>query len=158
MTYTITGLDPTAFSDLFALSDADLERHDAMRVTATSHPGFPCRISLQDADVGETLILLHHVSHSARTPYRSSYAIYVRQVSQAAQYCDALPPIMQGRPIGLRYADTSYKRTKRNGDLAGTSVRTWSVEGHDQALATLDEALEILHVQRLGALPAAARG
>jgi hypothetical protein len=107
MTYTITGLDPTAFSDLFALSDADLERHDAMRVTATSHPGFPCRISLQDADVGETLILLHHVSHSARTPYRSSYAIYVRQVSQASQYCDALPPIMQGRPIGLRAFDVA---------------------------------------------------
>ena len=63
-----------------------------------------------------------------------------------------------GRPTGLRYADTSYKRTKRNGDRGGTSVRTWSVEGHDQALATLDEALEILHIQRLGALPDEARG
>ncbi len=107
MTYTITGLDPTAFSDLFGMSDADLEKHDAMRVTATSHPGFPCRISLQDADVGETVILLHHVSHSARTPYRSSYAIYVRQVCEAAQYCDTLPPILQGRPIGLRAFDAA---------------------------------------------------
>lgn len=105
MTYTITGLDPASFSHLFALSDADLKRHDALRVTATSYPGFPCRISLEDAALGETVILLHHVSHSARTPYRSSYAIYVRQVAEAAQYRDSLPPVMLGRPLGLRAFD-----------------------------------------------------
>lgn len=105
MTYTIAGLDPASFSHLFALSDADLERHDALRVTATSYPGFPCRISLEDAALGETVILLHHVSHSARTPYRSSYAIYVREVAEAAHYRDGLAPVMLGRPLGLRAFD-----------------------------------------------------
>ena len=107
MTYTMTGLDPTAFSDLFDLSDADLEKHNARRVIASSQPGFPCRISLQDADVGEAVILLHHVSHDARTPYRSGYAIYVRKVTEAAHYRDTLAPIMLGRPIALRAFDAA---------------------------------------------------
>lgn len=107
MTYAISGLAPSAFADLFSLSDADLAERNAMRVTVTARPGFPCRISLEDAPIGETVILLHHVSHDAPTPYRSAYAIYVRDVGEAAGYRDCLPPVMQGRPLGLRGFDSA---------------------------------------------------
>src|SRR3546814_5687957 len=79
MTYAITGLDPQPFAPLFAMTDADLAARGARRVTANADRGFPCRISLEDARAGEELILLHHVSHDVATPYRSAYAIYVRQ-------------------------------------------------------------------------------
>jgi hypothetical protein len=106
MTYQITGLSPQSFSSLIGADDMTLGDAGAIRVTATADAGFPCRISLQDANAGETLILLHHTSHDVATPYRSSYAIYIREnATQAAHYVDALPPVFEGRPLGLRGFD-----------------------------------------------------
>ncbi len=103
MTYAINGLSPRAFDQYRGLDDDQLSNLAARRVTATSKPGFPCRITLEDADVGESLILLHHVSHDVATPYRSAYAIYVREKALAAStYRDSIPPVFQGRPLAMR--------------------------------------------------------
>ena len=103
MSYRIHGLDPVPFAPLFALDDAALAQKGAMRVIATANRGFPCRVSLEDARAGDTLILLHHVSHDVRTPYRSAYAIYVREgVDRAGPWIDATPPVFEGRPLALR--------------------------------------------------------
>lgn len=108
MTYRISGLDPAAFAHLVNATDAELAGHGAHRVTATSKPGFPCRVTLQDAEPGETLILFNHVSHDVATPYRSSYAIYLREMAgQASDYVDAIPPVFEGRPLGLRGFDAN---------------------------------------------------
>jgi len=108
MTYTITGLDPAQFAHVLGASDGDLAEHAAVRVTATAKPGFPCRITLEDAAPGETLILLNHVSHDVTTPYRSAYAIYVREGAVApAQYRDSIPPVFEARPLGLRGFDAA---------------------------------------------------
>lgn len=105
MTYSITGLDPAAFAPLFALSDLELAGRGALRVTASASRGFPCRVSLEDAREGDQLILLHHTSHDVATPYRSSYAIYVREGVQPARFVDETPPVFEGRPLGLRGFD-----------------------------------------------------
>lgn len=106
MTYRIAGLAPAEFSPLFALDDAALAARGAKRVTANADRGFPCRISLEDAKAGETLILLHHTSHDVATPFRSSYAIYVREgVREAAAFKDTTPPVFEGRLLGLRAFD-----------------------------------------------------
>ena len=103
MTYRIHGLSPEPFAALFALTDAELAERRALRVTATTDRGFPCRVSLEDAHAGETLILLNHISHDVETPYRSAYAIYVREAADAAaDYVDTLPPVFEGRPLSLR--------------------------------------------------------
>lgn len=105
MTYSITGLDPAAFAPLFALSDSELAERGAVRVTASASRGFPCRVSLEDAREGDQLILLHHTSHDVATPYRSSYAIYVREGVAPARFVDETPPVFEGRPLGLRGFD-----------------------------------------------------
>lgn len=103
MTYRIAGLKPSDFTHLFGMGDAELAARHAVRVTATANKGFPCRVSLEDARAGETLILLHHVSHVVATPYRSAYAIYVREnIEGSALYEDRIPPVFEGRPLGLR--------------------------------------------------------
>lgn len=103
MTYTITGLEPSTFAHLVGRDDDQLAAVGAVRVTATADRGFPCRISLQDARQGETLILLNHVSHEVATPYRSAYAIYIREGAIApAIFRDQVPPVFEGRPLGLR--------------------------------------------------------
>ncbi|MBA3940120.1 MAG: DUF1203 domain-containing protein [Sphingopyxis sp.] len=117
MTYAITGLSPDAFAPLFAMDDAQLAANNARRVTASADRGFPCRVSLEDAQAGEELILLHHISHDVATPYRSAYAIYVRRGVAAASYRDATPPVFEGRPLALRAFDAAgMLRTAR---LAG---------------------------------------
>ena len=103
MTYVICGLEPQQFAPLFELSDAELARRGAMRVTASASRGFPCRVSLEDAREGDELMLLNHTSHDVPTPYRSNYAIYVRAgAAQAGPLIDQTPPVFEGRPLGLR--------------------------------------------------------
>lgn len=103
MTYRIQGLEPAAFAHLVGLKDEDLAQHGATRVTAAADRGFPCRITLEDARAGESLLLVHHVSHDVATPYRSTYAIYVRETADgAAVFDDQTPPVFEGRPLGLR--------------------------------------------------------
>lgn len=106
MTYRITGLSPEPFAELIGTDNATLAQHGAVRVTAATKPGYPCRITLEDADPGETLILLNHVSHDVATPYRSAYAIYVREAAVAtATFEDAVPPVFENRPMAFRAFD-----------------------------------------------------
>src|SRR5688572_10495840 len=60
MTYRISGLDPADFAALLGGDEATLAAHNARRVVAANKPGFPCRVTLEDAEPGESLILLHH--------------------------------------------------------------------------------------------------
>ena len=128
MTYLIQGLDPAPFRHLFALDDSTLAARRAKRVTATGQPGFPCRVSLEDAEPGESLILAHHVSHEVETPFRSAYAIYVRERAQeAAVYSDEIPPALHARTLALRAFDV--EGMLRGALLAGpgeadTAIRT----------------------------------
>lgn len=106
MAYRIEGLARTEFEPLFDMTDAELAARGARRIIANADKGFPCRISLEDARAGEALILLHHVSHDVATPYRSAYAIFVREGGeQAPAYIDSTPPVFEGRPIALRAFD-----------------------------------------------------
>ena len=106
MTYRISGLSPEPFRALFGASDEVLADAGAMRVRATASKGFPCRITLEDAAEGESLLLLNHEDHAAATPFRSSYAIYVRECAGEAMVLeDALPPVFEGRPIAFRAFD-----------------------------------------------------
>lgn len=103
MGYVIKGLDRDLVKSFAGLSDAELEHMNARRVVATTKPGFPCRVSLEDAEVGEHLILFNHVSHEADSPYRSSYAIFIREdATESVTYRNAIPPVFEGRPLAMR--------------------------------------------------------
>jgi hypothetical protein len=106
MSFIIRGLDPAEFRPLFELDDAALAARGVIARIADRKPGYPCRISLEDAEPGERLLLLHYESHKAQTPYRSAYAIYVgEKAASAAIYKDVLAPVMEKRPIALRVFD-----------------------------------------------------
>lgn len=106
MTYRICGLDPAPFAPLFKSDEDDLAAFNARREVAGADRGFPCRVTLVDARKGENLILVHHTSHDVSTPYRSAYAIYVREAAmRPACYVDETPPVFEGRPLALRCFD-----------------------------------------------------
>jgi len=105
MTYRIEGLAPQQFSHLFGLTEEELAGMGVLRVTADG-PGYPCRVTLEDAQPGTDLLLLNHVSQPADTPFRSAYAIYVTEGAQEpASFVDVPAPVMQTRALGLRGFD-----------------------------------------------------
>ena len=105
MTYRIKGLEPAPFAPLFELADAELEARGMTRMRV-DNPGFPCRISLRDCDIGDEVILLNHVSHDGNNPYRASHAIFVsNSASEAAEYVDSIPPALDRRILSLRAFD-----------------------------------------------------
>ena len=106
MTYRISGLEPSQFAHLVGLSDEELERHGAARMTANGQPTFPCRIQLDDAKAGETLLLVNHVSHDGNNPYRASHAIFVSETAvEPAAYDSEIPPALDRRILSLRAFD-----------------------------------------------------
>jgi hypothetical protein len=82
MSFQLVGVPFDAFAPLFSLADEELAALDARRVFATQSPGFPCRVSLEDAKIGEELLLLPFEHQPARSPYRASGPIFVRKAAQ----------------------------------------------------------------------------
>jgi hypothetical protein len=108
MTFTVSSLPLEPFAPLFGLDDATLAAHEALRVTADARFAFPCRVTLDDAEPGETLILLNHQHQDADTPFRSSHAIYVRETATApVSTIGALPPALRRRLLSLRGFDAT---------------------------------------------------
>ena len=112
MTYAITGLDPEPYSSLFGISDAELADRGVVRMIAQTTPCYPCRVSLDDAAVGESLLLVGHVSHDATTPYRASHAIFIGEgATEPAHYIDAVPPALDRRMLSIRAFDEAGMMT-----------------------------------------------
>ncbi len=120
MSFTIAGLNPEEFQPLFSLTNDELEHRGIMRMVASAKPGYPCRVTLEDAEPGESVLLLNYESHKTPTPYRSSYAIYVRENARAAKsYIGELPPVFIGRPMALRIFDKDGMLISADLDTAG---------------------------------------
>jgi hypothetical protein len=106
MSYVISGLPIDTFRPLFGLSDEDLAARGILRQTAGPEGRYPCRVTLEDARPGQSLLLLNYQHQDAATPYRSNYAIYVNEsAAETRQLVDETPPVLHGRPIALRAFD-----------------------------------------------------
>jgi hypothetical protein len=129
MTFQIHALPRSGFEPLFAMTDAELAARGARRMTVTERPGFPCRVSLEDAEPGESVLLVNYEHQPNPTPYRSSHAIFVREgARQAFPEPGELPDVLARRLISARAFDASH-------DMRDADV----VEGRD--LAALIERL-----------------
>ena len=106
MTYKFSGLEPSLFTHLIGLTDEELAAHGAVRMTAKGQPSFPCRVQLDDAKAGESLLLVNQVSHDGNNPYRASHAIFVSEsATQPAVYEGQIPPALDRRILSLRAFD-----------------------------------------------------
>jgi Protein of unknown function (DUF1203) len=103
MSFQITGLGFGQFSPLVGLSDEQLLARSARRVIADRHPGFPCRVSLIDAQPGERVLLVNYEHLPVMSPYRARYAIYVREnATEARLAVDEIPPVLRERLLSVR--------------------------------------------------------
>lgn len=107
--FRLVGLASQYFFDLFALSDAQLAARNARRVFATTKPGYPCRVSLVDADIGEELLLLPFEHQAAISPYRASGPIFVRRGAVTARLqAGVVPDYVRTRLISARAYDSTH--------------------------------------------------
>jgi len=103
--FVISGLDPDSFSAWHALDDAALAARGGRRMRVDTQPGFPCRVSLEDAAPGETVILIPFVHHDVGGPYRASGPIFVRERARMRRRLDAVPALLRLRTLSLRAYD-----------------------------------------------------
>lgn len=140
MNYQISPLQLSEFQHLINADDAVLAQEGVVRLKADAKPGFPCRISLQDAEPGESVLLLHYEHQSVATPYRSSHAIIIREnAEQAEPYINQIPDLLRIRVLSVR-----------GFDMVGMMIEADVVDG--AALETTIEdmfgnaAVEYLHI------------
>ncbi|MEZ5970531.1 MAG: DUF1203 domain-containing protein [Hyphomonadaceae bacterium] len=105
MTFQITGLDPAPFAHLHAMSDEQLATGGAQRVRVAQKPAAPCRISLDDAEIGENVILLNYTHQGAETPYHQQGPIFIRETNARFAAQNVIPPALARRTLSLRGFD-----------------------------------------------------
>lgn len=153
MTFRIHALPLAPFQPLFALDDPALETIGARRMIADAPHSAPCRISLEDAEPGERLILLNH-RHLAipSSPYRWEGPIFVREAATEAALGPGVVPEMLSRRL----------LSARAYDAEGMMTDADVVEGRDLAgrldgwLRHPETAIIHLHTARRGCFMAAA--
>lgn len=105
--FRIVGLPLAPFTPLFALSDAALEAQGARRVRIDQPNTAPCRVSLADAEPGQSVILFNfpHMD-GATSPFRASGPIFVSETARAhVPEAGQVPDMLAGRLLSARVYD-----------------------------------------------------
>jgi len=106
MSFRITGLPLERFTPLFDLDPAELARRGIVEMTVDEPGAYPCRVTLEDAEVGEKVLLLNHAHLEGTSPYASSGPIFVRRVATAAaSVIDRVPDQQSRRLLSVRAYD-----------------------------------------------------
>jgi hypothetical protein len=112
MSFRIKGLAADRFQHLFAMPDAELAKHGAVRRTADDRrPGYPCRISLTDSHPGDELILLNYEHLPVDSPYRMRFAIFIRRGEETYDSVDEVPEQLRRRVLAVRAFDAQGMMT-----------------------------------------------
>jgi hypothetical protein len=108
MGFQISALSVDQFAHLFDLGDEALAKQGVERMVVDSNPGYPCRVSLQDAEVGESVLLMNYEHQPMPTPYRSSHAIFIRErADQVVPVAGEVPTMFRHRLLSVRAFDST---------------------------------------------------
>lgn len=108
MDFQFSALEIKQFSHFFGQDQASLLEQGVKRVVVDSKPGYPCRVSLQDAAVGENVLLMNYEHQPLATPFRSAHAIFVRESAiQARPDKNEVPMMLRHRLLSVRAFDKS---------------------------------------------------
>ena len=96
---------------------------DPVRLTADSSTGWPCRRCLQDAEVGEVVILVRYDPWTIDSPYRQPGPIFVHERPCDPWFGTDLPAQQTSRLLSVRVIDHDGQQVA--GDVvAGTALAT----------------------------------
>src|SRR5258708_40151188 len=107
-TFRVLGISADVIDQYRHLSDEELQKHRVIRRVADEKPGFPCRVSLVDAEIGESVLLLNFEHLPGLSPYRSVGPIFVREsASETYSKANEIPEVLlfPGRLLSVRAYD-----------------------------------------------------
>ncbi|MGS1016380.1 DUF1203 domain-containing protein [Allosphingosinicella humi] len=105
MSFILSGLSPDPFLPLFGLTDAKLEERHARRLVA--EPGYPCRVTLADAEPGESVLLVTFMHQLADSPFRASGPIFVRESARERRVASTIPESFRPSLFSARAYDSA---------------------------------------------------
>lgn len=107
MGYRISALNADEFSELYELDDDTLASRGIKRMRVDTKPGYPCRVTLEDAEIGESVLLLNYEHQNAASPYRSAHAIFIRENAVTCPpFVNEIPEQLRIRLLSIRAFDT----------------------------------------------------
>jgi len=99
----IKALDHKLFEQYFIMTKEELYSYGAYLFKADKTPCYPCRVSLQDAEIGETVLAIPYEHHSVQGPYRSSGPIFVRKGAKTSKLeANEIPKMLRHRLLSVR--------------------------------------------------------
>ena len=108
--FRVSGISAEVLDEFRQLSDDELRKRNVFRYIADQKPGYPCRVSLVDAEIGESLLLLNFGHLTSSTPYRSIGPIFVRESARETYVgIDEIPEVLRarGRLLSVRAYDSN---------------------------------------------------
>ena len=108
--FLVSAISKNVFADLFVMSDEELSSINMKWVEVENSPCYPCRVSLQDAEVGEKVLALSFIHHDVETPYKASGPIFVREFADTvAPSVGEIPEMLRHRLLSVRaYNSANY--------------------------------------------------
>ena len=106
--FRISGISASVIEPFRGLPDKELSLHGVVRYIADTKPGFPCRVTLRDAGIGEPVLLLNFEHLPGLTPYRSVGPIFVREsATETYSVENELPEVLRERLLSVRAYDVA---------------------------------------------------
>lgn len=142
--FHIIATDMSHFEHLFNLAPEELASLGAIRKIADQQPGYPCRVSLQDAAVGEAVILTAFTHHAVTSPYQASGPVYIRKNAETAKPAvNEIPSMLRHRQLSVRAYDA---------DAIMISSRVTGGEQLEQIIRDYfaDKKVAYLHIHNAG--------
>ncbi len=104
--FQVTAIPLEDVRHFLTMDDQALANAGMQRLTVDTHPGYPCRLSLEDAQVGEQVLAFSYCHHPAASPYRASGPVFVRtDAAQAKLAPNVIPDMLLHRLLSLRVYD-----------------------------------------------------
>jgi hypothetical protein len=104
--FQLQALPEATFASYFKASPEQLRLEKAWMVMADANLGYPCRVSLRDAEIGEKLLAISHTHLATTSPYHACGPIFVReQAVQAVPATNEIPMMFRHRKLSVRAYD-----------------------------------------------------
>jgi len=116
------------------MTDRELAAQGACRLLVDENPGYPCRVSLTDAALGESVILAPFRHHDVDSPYQSLGPVFVREAATTATpEVNEVPPMLRHRLLSIRAYDAGAMMKAAavvEGRMLEDSVREYFADGN----------------------------
>jgi len=137
---------PHLIDEFQKLSEKEFQTRRVVRWIADRKPGFPCRVTLEDAEIGETVFLLNFEHLPGQSPYRSVGPIFVREsATHSYSRTNEIPAVLrvQDRLFSMRAYD--------NKDMLVVAevIKSAEIDQSIQRLLT-DTRVAYIHVHNAG--------